>query len=87
MFSGFSVLLRSHLYITIPLLLLIWVTAILIFAAIYVHIDTSNLDVDCGLGDPGFPITFATGFAFSLETCTTVGCKFVVVTHPNLHWL
>lgn len=69
------VFLRWDLCVTVPLLLLGWVTTILIFSSIYVHIDASNLDVDCGLGDPGTAITFPTAFAFSLETCTTVGCE------------
>ena len=71
----FHVFLRLPTYFSVTLLLSVWTLFILIFAGIYVGIDTSNNLVNCGLGDPGFPITWGTAFAFSLETCTTVGCK------------
>jgi len=71
----FHVFLRLPTYFSVTLLLSVWTLFILIFAGIYVGIDTSNNLVDCGLGDPGFPIKWGTAFAFSLETCTTVGCK------------
>jgi hypothetical protein len=71
----FHVFLRLPTYFTVTLLLSIWTLFILIFARIYIAIDTSNSALDCGLGDPGMPIAFGTAFAFSLETCTTVGCK------------
>lgn len=71
----FHVFLRLPTYVSVTLLLSIWTLFILIFAKIYVGIDTSNNALDCGLGDPGTPIAWGTAFAFSLETCTTVGCK------------
>jgi hypothetical protein len=71
----FHVFLRLPTYFTVTFLLSIWTAFILIFAAIYVGIDSSNNALDCGLGDPGTPIAWGTAFAFSLETCTTVGCK------------
>ena len=71
----FHCLLRMPTYLSIPLLLGIWTAVILLFGAIYVYIDTANKYEDCGLGDPGLPIAWGTSFAFSLETCTTVGCK------------
>ena len=46
---------------------------IIVFAAVYVAIDRNDLEVNCGLGTEGNPIEFGPAFAFSLETCTTVG--------------
>lgn len=71
----FHVLLRLPFHISIVGLLAIWTLLILAWAAIYVLVDTQSKEEDCGLGEPGFPIPFSTAFAFSLETCTTVGCK------------
>ncbi|CAB9514290.1 rectifier potassium channel 2 [Seminavis robusta] len=48
-------------------------TVFSIFAGIYMRIDTDRLDENCGLGAPGQPIQLGPAFAFSLETCTTVG--------------
>jgi len=36
-------------------------------------VDATAPHVECGLGKPGHPIDFSGAFAFSLETCTTVG--------------
>jgi hypothetical protein len=58
-------------------LLMIWSGTILLFALVYVKIDENTNNLDCGLGEAGMPIPWATAFAFSLETCTTVGCKYV----------
>ena len=80
----FHCLLRMPTYLSVPLLLGIWTAVILMFAAIYVYIDTSNKYADCGLGDPGIPIAWGTSFAFSLETCTTVGCKYFR-THKRVY--
>eukprot|EP00538_Stauroneis_constricta_P013167 CAMPEP_0119558454 /NCGR_PEP_ID=MMETSP1352-20130426/10797_1 /TAXON_ID=265584 /ORGANISM="Stauroneis constricta, Strain CCMP1120" /LENGTH=580 /DNA_ID=CAMNT_0007605823 /DNA_START=62 /DNA_END=1804 /DNA_ORIENTATION=+ len=71
--NWFHVLLRWSVYKSVPLLLCVWTICILFFAGIYCGIDNMNKDLDCGLGDPGVPIKWATAFAFSLETCTTVG--------------
>ena len=46
------------------------------FAGIYMWVDSNYKYDDCGLGEPGSPIEWGTAFAFSLETCTTVGCKY-----------
>eukprot|EP00522_Entomoneis_paludosa_P016587 CAMPEP_0172452828 /NCGR_PEP_ID=MMETSP1065-20121228/10367_1 /TAXON_ID=265537 /ORGANISM="Amphiprora paludosa, Strain CCMP125" /LENGTH=360 /DNA_ID=CAMNT_0013204949 /DNA_START=118 /DNA_END=1200 /DNA_ORIENTATION=+ len=46
---------------------------ILIFAGFYVWQDNQNPNKNCGLGEEGQPIAFGPAFAFSLETCTTVG--------------
>lgn len=72
----FHVLMRMPTFGSILFLLVIWTSVILIFAGIYVKIDQYNVGMDCGLGDPGAPIAWGTSFAFSLETCTTVGCKY-----------
>jgi hypothetical protein len=71
----FHVLLRIPVWYSVFALLAIWTVVILLFAAVYMNIDERYLEEDCGLGEPGEPIQFGTSFAFSLETCTTVGCK------------
>ena len=47
--------------------------AIIIFAGVYMMVDQSSEAATCGLGANGEPIHFGPAFAFSLETCTTVG--------------
>ncbi len=76
--SYFYVLLRIPFCYSFPIILFIWYLMIWVFASVYQSIDSSNfnLNKDCGLGDPGVPITIHTAYAFSLETCTTVGCEF-----------
>ena len=45
-----------------------------VFALIYQKLDNDfYIDEECGLGSSGNPIDFAGAFAFSLDTCTTVG--------------
>jgi hypothetical protein len=73
----FHIMLRTPGYITIPIMVAVWVLATLVWAQIYVFVDTNNVNEDCGLGEPGFPIEFGTGFAFSLITISTVGCKYM----------
>lgn len=47
---------------------------IILFGAAYVGIDHYDPTVNCGLNpEEGIPINFGSAFAFSLETCTTVG--------------
>lgn len=46
---------------------------IIVWAFIYVMVDRSDPQKTCGLGANGNPIEFHAAFAFSLETCTTVG--------------
>ena len=76
----FHVSLRVPAYISFPAFLLFWYLMIWVFAATYRMVDSSNvnLDKDCGLGEPGIPITMASAYAFSLETTTTVGCESCV---------
>lgn len=74
----FHVMLRFPGMATITILLLTWWAMIWVFAYVFLYIDSNNfnLNKDCGLGDPGEPINLSTAYAFSLETCTTVGCEF-----------
>jgi hypothetical protein len=58
------------------LLLSVWTGTILLFATFYFAHDRSNSSNKCNLGgtlESDGPIQFAGAFAFSLETCTTVG--------------
>jgi len=67
----FHVLLRMPFLTSMMSLLIIWILAVIMFAAIYMSVDDSKND--CGLGQEGETISFGPAFAFSLETCTTVG--------------
>jgi len=69
----FHVLLRIKIHYSIFMLLGLWLGIILFFAVLYVKIDTAYDQENCGLGKPPNPISFPAAFAFSLETCTTVG--------------
>mmetsp|Transcript_13326 Transcript_13326/g.16204 ORF Transcript_13326/g.16204 Transcript_13326/m.16204 type:complete len:563 (+) Transcript_13326:117-1805(+) len=69
----YHVLLRWNTCLSVLFLLTIWTLSIVIFALIYMHVDARNPMVGCGLGKEGEPIGFSPAFAFSLETCTTVG--------------
>jgi len=71
----FHVLLRMRWYISFPVFIVGWYLMIWVFAAVFVWIDGSNVNRnrDCGLGEPGIPLTISAAYAFSLETCTTVG--------------
>jgi len=73
--DSFHVLLRVKWYVSLPLITIVWYAMIWVFAFFYMLIDGSNFNhaKDCGLGEPENPIGFATAYAFSLETCTTVG--------------
>ncbi len=68
----FHVLLRIKMHYSICALLSLWLGMILFFAFVYVRIDLFY-DGNCGLGIPPASISFPAAFAFSLETCTTVG--------------
>jgi hypothetical protein len=73
----FHVLLRIKMHYSICMLLGLWLGTILLFAIVYVGIDHVYENADCGLGkEPPILIAFAAAFAFSLETCTTVGCEW-----------
>jgi hypothetical protein len=67
----------SHLLLHILQLAIL----ILLFGLIYTADDNIQPNQACGLGRAGSPTSFAGAFAFSLETCTTVGYKL-----PNSVW-
>ncbi len=69
----YHVFLRQNTALSVLFLLIIWTSVILLFALIYMKIDSEDPMKDCGLGGAGKPIKFGPAFAFSLETCTTVG--------------
>ena len=70
------------------ILVLIWTMFLLIFAEVYVLIDSREVDIDCGLGKKGSPIDYTGAFAFALETTTTVSfllCyQFGTILRPNI---
>ena len=70
-YDWFHVILRVETWKSLLALLSLWTVLIIVFAGFYVAVDRHDIDQDCGLGDPGFPIGFGPAFAFSLETCTT----------------
>jgi len=67
----FHMVLRFPTSLSILILLLVWVLSIIIFALIYRGMDGRR--DECSLGGESETISFHTAFAFSLETCTTVG--------------
>jgi hypothetical protein len=71
----FHVGLRMSWYVSFPAFIVVWYALIWVFAILYHLIDSSpnNIAKECGLGEPNIPISLATAYAFSLETCTTVG--------------
>jgi hypothetical protein len=71
--NWFHAALRWPTIRSVSLLLTLWTGTIIFFAGIYVLYDNLDSKVNCGLGPAGEPIGFAGAFAFSLETCTTVG--------------
>lgn len=60
-------------YVSIFLILIPWTLQILLFAGFYMAVDHSYKGIDCGLVLPEDQENYGTYFAFSLETCTTVG--------------
>ena len=74
----FHTLLRCPAAISITFLLLLWISLVAFYGVIYWFVDNHYYNsVDCGLGptEKEF-ISLSGAFAFSLETCTTVGCKY-----------
>jgi hypothetical protein len=69
----YHVLLRRPAWQSLLSLLFVWTIFILLFALAYVGVDNQDPNISCGLGTAGNPIRFIGAFAFSLETCTTVG--------------
>jgi len=72
-YNWFHVLLRWPTRYSFGLLLMTWTTFILIFALIYLWHDEVHLGGQCVLGANKGSIGWAGAFAFSLQTCTTVG--------------
>eukprot|EP00586_Coscinodiscus_wailesii_P017614 CAMPEP_0172500448 /NCGR_PEP_ID=MMETSP1066-20121228/138462_1 /TAXON_ID=671091 /ORGANISM="Coscinodiscus wailesii, Strain CCMP2513" /LENGTH=460 /DNA_ID=CAMNT_0013274685 /DNA_START=130 /DNA_END=1512 /DNA_ORIENTATION=- len=69
----FHMLMRMSTSLSLLLILTLWVSFIMMFAVIYMAIDARDPTVECGLGFDNYPIQIYGAFAFSLETCTTVG--------------
>lgn len=69
----FFVFLRMPTWKSLTALFSVWTGAIILFAFLYILFDNRNGASQCGLGIGDEPIHFAGAFAFSLETCTTVG--------------
>jgi hypothetical protein len=69
----YHVFLRYNTMLSLLVLLAIFTVGIILFAFVYMKIDASSPETNCGLGTAGNPISFGPAFAFSLETCTTVG--------------
>jgi Inward rectifier potassium channel transmembrane domain len=72
-FDLFHVLIRQQTWISLSVLLITWTGFIILFSGLYYAVDHANPDVQCGLGRAGKPLTYRASFAFSLQTCTTVG--------------
>ena len=71
--NWFHILLRWPTFHSIPFLVALWFLGVVIFAHIYKVVDSNTPYEQCRLGEPGTPIAFSAAFAFSLQTCTTVG--------------
>lgn len=64
----FHIVLGWPTYLSFIVLLTLWVGALFGFAGLYVYVDARKPFVECGLGQAGEPIHFASAVAFSLET-------------------
>lgn len=71
----FHVVLRLPTGRSLLCLLAIWTSALIVFAGLYVWVDTQVPEVYCGFGPAGSPIKYGPAFSFSLETCTTGTCR------------
>lgn len=69
----FHVLMTLPTLVSLVGLIVLWTGVIVLYGALYVLFDHHDPEVSCGLGTVGEPIGFGAAFAFSLETCTTVG--------------
>jgi len=73
-FNWFHVMLRWPTKYSFSFLVTLWTVSIIVFGQLYLWYDQLNPGLHCGLGgSDGSPIDFTAAFAFSLETCTTVG--------------
>ena len=82
----FHVVLNRRASTVIFILLFIWTVMVIIFGVVYIQVDNRSSDGYCGMGQEGEPITFRAAFAFSLQTCTTVG-KFYFVCCDSIYFL
>ena len=73
----FHTLLRLPACLSVSVLLFLWMSMVGFFGVFYWYADNVRyVKQDCGLGpEETESISFPGAFAFSLETCTTVGCK------------
>lgn len=72
--NWFHVFLRWETKRSVLALILLWTAVVTAFAVVYRQVDSIEPERDCGLAsEAGQVIDFAGAFAFSLETCTTVG--------------
>jgi hypothetical protein len=69
----FHFILRRHTALSIYSLLMVWTASIIGFAALYQRVDRFYEFTDCGLSSSFGKLSFGAFFAFSLQTCTTVG--------------
>lgn len=73
-YDWFHAFLRWETKKSIFLMICGWTLVNILFGILYRAIDAQDPSEDCGLSAiPGEVITFGGAFAFSLETCTTVG--------------
>ena len=82
MMDWFHTLLRLPMKWSIGLLLMLWSGMVGTFALLYWFEDNYGYTkLDCGLGLTDHEsISLSGAFAFSLETCTTVGCTYSLAT-------
>ena len=72
--NWFHYFLRWPTKYSLLMLMTLWTGAIIFFAFIYMIYDRLDFNSECSLGlSEDEPMTFGAAFAFSLETCTTVG--------------
>jgi hypothetical protein len=86
----FHVLLRRPSWQSLLGLLAVWSLFIIVFALLYVGVDSNQSNKSCILGSAEIPIPFRGAFAFSLQTCTTVGYTLPLPSNAffeNCPWL
>lgn len=72
--SWFHILLSWPTIASLSFLVALWLLYVIFFACVYFVIDSISINNKCALSNiPNQPISFSGAFAFSLETCTTVG--------------
>jgi hypothetical protein len=69
----FHFTLRRHTLLSVTVILSVWTISVGIFAGLYQFIDNYYEFQDCGLSSSFGKLTYGGFFAFSLETCTSVG--------------